>query len=58
MVGASAYVNVWVDGKRKEAFRINAPYVLCAVEGNRSWLDLNSLSTKPPQLSLLQVRRD
>lgn len=29
-----------------ESFRINAPYVLCGVEGNRSWLDLKSFSTK------------
>jgi hypothetical protein len=32
--------------KYYESFRINAPYVLCGAEGNRSWLDLKSFSTK------------
>lgn len=32
--------------KYDESFRINAPYVLCGAEGNRSWLDLKSFSTK------------
>lgn len=32
--------------KYAESFRINAPYVLCGAEGNRSWLDLKSFSTK------------
>lgn len=30
----------------EESFRINAPYVLCGAEGNRSWLDLKNFSTK------------
>lgn len=32
--------------KYAESFRINAPYVLCGAEGNRSWLDLKNFSTK------------
>ena len=32
--------------KYAESFRINAPYVLCGAEGNRSWLDLKDFSTK------------
>jgi hypothetical protein len=32
--------------KYAESFRINAPYMLCGAEGNRSWLDLKSFGTK------------